>query len=320
MYKNILTFILLYIATTFSYNELWDDIYDQDSITLVEILDTNSFNPALYFYDCIKLLVPDTLLDTAWRISMLYLDAGTINDPSPLPGKLKYLPHSIVNLNYLTTLEVDSHELEYLPKEIGYIKMMQVLDFRYNPLKEIPSELSQCDMLFYLGLANTDITSMPDEFLDLDSIRPCNIAVDTINGNIYPRNVIDLCGLENFTLTARQKAWAEVADYEEYKQKYCQQSDIVIPDKKHKPVNPSGIAVKITGYSMLLTLEREGLLSLSLFDSRGKKVRAIIDKKVVSKGSLTIQMDRNISAGVYFLRGSFSGVAVSGKVIIEGGI
>jgi hypothetical protein len=151
-------------------------------------------------------------------------------------------------------------------------------------------------------------------------MRPCNIAVDTINGAIYPRNVIDLCGLENFTLTERQKVWADVEDYEEYKQKYCQQSDIVIPDKKHKPVNPAGIAVKVRGYAIELTLEREGLLSLSLFDSRGKKIRTIIYKKIVPKGSITVQMDRNISAGVYFLRGRFSGVAVSKKVIIEGGI
>ena len=210
--------------------------------------------------------------------------------------------------------------LEHVPVEIADIEWLYVLDLRYNPLKEIPAELAQCPKLDYLGLAYTNITSFSDEFLDLDSIRPCNYSIDTINGNIYPHNVIDLCGLENFTLTERQKVWADVKDYEEYEQKYCQQSDIVIPDKKLEHANPAGITVKVRGYAIELTLEREGLLSLSLFDSRGKKVRTIIYKKIVPKGSITIQMDRNISSGVYFLRGRFSGVAVSKKIIIKGGI
>ena len=313
MYKSIICILFFIILSINAEEKRRENLYDPDSLAVIVLLDSNDFSHDI-FWDIIWYTIKETVQDTEYRVARLYLEKDS------LPTPIFCIPPEIKDLNRLSWLELAYHDLEQVPIEIGDIEWMQVLDFRYNPLKQIPVELAQCSKLRYLGLAHTDITSMPDEFLDLDSLRPCNIAVDTINGNIYPIGVIDLCGLDNFTLTARQKVWAGVADYEEYKQKYCQQSDIVIPDKKHKPVNPSGIAVKITGYSMLLTLEREGLLSLSLFDSRGKKVRAIIDKKVVSKGSLTIQMDRNISAGVYFLRGRFSGVVISRKVIIEGGI
>ena len=307
-------FIVLSIHAEKKYYKTYDpdNIYDPDSLVVIALLDSNDI-PHSNFQDITWMFGKFAPNDSDWKITRLYLR------PEGLPKKLIKLPPEIGNLFYLNWLDLPNNDIQSLPNEVNKLQNIKALDLRYNPVKTIQPEIAQCSMIDYLGLAYTDINHLPDEFLDL-GLRPCNTAIDTINGAIYPDGVIDLCGLENFTLTERQKQWADVEDYEEYKQKYCQQSDIVIPEKKPKTVNPAGIAVKVKGYAIELTLEREGLLSLSLFDSKGKKVRTIIYKKIVPKGSITIQMDRNISAGVYFLRGRFSGVAVSKKIIIEGGI
>ena len=307
-----LLFMFVVVLSNSAEKKYWN-IYDPDSLVVVALLDSNTI-PHFYFQDVMWMVTQETLNDSDWRIARLLLR------PQVLPKNLYCLPPEIGNLNRLSWLEVAHHDLERLPVEIADIEWMQVLDFRYNPLKEIPAELAQCSKLAYLGLAQTDITSMPDEFLDLDSLRPCNIAVDTINGNIYPRNVIDLCGLENFTLTEKQKVWADVADYEEYKQKYCQETAVQEPEYVVKKPAPSGIHVSAAGYSIRLTLEREGRVSLSLFNSAGKRVARVIRRKVLSKGCHTIPFSKNISPGVYFLRGKFNGVGFSERVVITGGI
>ena len=288
----------------------WAPLYDPDSLAVISLLDSNNLSHDI-FWDVVWYLIKVTVQDTEWRIIRLYF--------KKLPTPIFCIPPEIKNLNRLGWLELAHHNLEHVPIEIAEIEWMYVLDFRYNPLKEIPAELAQCPKLDYLGLAYTKITSLPDEFLDLD-LRPCNIAVDTISGNIYPRNVIDLCGLENFTLTERQKAWAGVADYEEYKQKYCQETAVKEPDVNSKKPVASGIHAVVTGYTLRLTLKREGVLSLSLFNSSGRQVSVIFRRKSLSKGSHSIQLKNNITPLVYFIRVKIGGMRFSRRVVVTGGI
>ena len=316
MFKFISIVIIIF---TIAYAEE-KNIYDPDSLVVLEILDSNGFSHD-YFYDVVWHLGQVSVNDSDWRIYRLYLKAGDPQSVPPiLPGKLCCLPSSIGDLFCLNWLEVPHHNLEKIPDEISKLENVGILDLRYNPLKNIQSEIAQISRLAYLGLSHTDITSMPDEFLDLDSMRPCNIAVDTINGNIYPIGVIDLCGLENFTLTERQKAWAGVADYEEYKQKYCQETAVKEPDVNSKKPVASGIHAVVTGYTLRLTLKREGVLSLSLYNSSGRHVSVIFRRKSLSKGSHSIQLSKNIPPGVYFLRGKIGGMRFSRRVVVTGGI
>jgi len=311
IYRFIL--ILIVVASCIHANEKVDkNLNDGDSLAVVSLLDSNHLSHDIFSY-IVWHLLQETVNDSDWRISRLYLKKDS------LPSPIFCIPPEIKNLNRLGWLELAHHNLEHVPIEIAEIEWMYVLDFRYNPLKEIPAELAQCPKLDYLGLAYTKITSLPDEFLDLD-LRPCNIAVDTINGNIYPIGVIDLCGLENFTLTERQKAWAGVADYEEYKQKYCQETAVKEADVTGKKPVTAGIHAVVTGYTLRLTLKREGVLSLSLFNSAGRQVSVIFQRKSLSKGSHSIQLSKNIPPGLYFLRGRIGGLRFSRKVVVTGGI
>jgi len=310
--KRYLLIIFFIVFTNVADDSFWN-IYDPDSVVVISLLDSNNFSHD-YFQDVIWGVIKENPNDSDCRIARLYLK------PHVLPEKLRCLPSEIGELTYMLSLQLAGNMLETIPIGINKIPRFQLLDLRYNPLKEIPAELAQCKMLFYLGLSHTDITSMPDEFLDLDSMRPCNIAVDTINGNIYPRNVIDLCGLENFTLTERQRAWAGVADYEEYKQKYCQETAVKEPDVTGKKPVTAGIHAVITGYTLRLTLAREGVLSLSLFNSSGRQVSVIFRRKSLSKGSHSIPLNKNIPPGVYFFRGKIGGMRFSRRVVVTGGI
>jgi len=310
-YKFIIAFFLFITSLSAEAEEKrWKNLYEPDSLAVISLLDSNNLSHDI-FWDVVWYLIKVTVQDTEWRIIRLYF--------KKLPTPIFCIPPEIKNLNRLGWLELAHHNLEHVPIEIAEIEWMQMLDFRYNPLKEIPAELAKCSKLRYLGLANTKITSLPDEFLDLD-LRPCNIAVDTINGNIYPIGVIDLCGLENFTLTERQKAWAGVADYEEYKQKYCQETAVKEADVTGKKPVTAGIHAVVTGYTLRLTLKREGVLSLSLFNSAGRQVSVIFQRKSLSKGSHSIQLSKNIPPGLYFLRGRIGGLRFSRKVVVTGGI
>jgi hypothetical protein len=310
--KKFFLFISLIVFSNRANDFFWN-IYDPDSLVVISLLDSNNF-PHEIFQDVIWVVIKENPNDSDCRVTSLYLKRNA------LPGPIFCIPPEIKNLNKLTNLLIANHELQHLPVEIKEMEWMQGLDLRYNPLKKIPAELAQCFMLYYLGLSHTDITSMPDEFLDLDSMRPCNISVDTINGNIYPRNVIDLCGLENFTLTERQKAWAGVTDYEEYKLKYCQETAVKEHEVHIKTPVTAGIHAVVTGYILRLTLAREGVVSLSLFNSSGRRVYRLVQRKLLSKCCHSIPLNKNIPPGVYFLRGEIGGVGFSRRVVVTGGI
>jgi len=304
--------LLINILSIYAEDSFWN-IYDPDSLAVIALLDSNDITHN-YFQEVIWAVMKVSPNDSDFRIARLILR------PQILPKELYCLPPEIGNLFCLNWLEIPYHNLQNIPDEISKLENVGILDLRYNPLKSIQSEIAKIPRLAYLGLSQTDITSLPDEFLDLDSLRPCNIAVDTINGNIYPRNVIDLCGLENFTLTEKQKAWAKVSNYEEYKQKYCQETAVKEPEYIVKKPAAAGIHAVVTGYSLRLSLEREGVVSLSLFNSSGKCIARLIRRKLLSKGCHTISLNKSITPGVYFLRGEISVVGFSRRIVITGGL
>ena len=85
-------------------------------------------------------------------------------------------------------------------------------------------------------------------------------------------------------------------------------------------LNYKKISIILETNVIRLTLEREGPVSLSLFNSAGKRVVRLLHRKFLARGCHTIPFSKNISPGVYFLRGKFNGAGFSGKVLIEGGI
>jgi len=311
-YYKIILILIIILQCSLSEEIRWKNLNDRDSLAVLTLLDSNNISHN-EFWNIVWDLIKVTAQDTEWTIIRLYLKVDS------LPAPLYNIPPEIENLERLVCLTIPHHNVDKLPKEIGNMDWMQALDLRYNPISEIPVEIAQCPLLRYLGLAHTNVTSLPDEFVEIDVLKPINIAVDTINGNIYPHG-IDLCGLENFTLTERQKAWAGVADYEEYKQKYCQETAVKEPDVNSKKPVASGIHAVVTGYTLRLTLKREGVLSLSLFNSSGRQVSVIFRRKSLSKGSHSIQLSKNIPPGVYFLRGKIGGMRFSRRVVVTGGI
>jgi len=310
-FKFIIIFNII-SQCSFSEETIWKNLCDRDSLAVLTLLDSNNLSHDI-FRDIVWDLIKENVQDSEYQIIRLYLNVDS------LPTPLFCIPPEIQKLKRLSWIDIPHHNVSELPKEIGNMEWMQFIDLRYNPIDEIPVEIAQCPLFRYLGLAHTNVTSLPDEFIEIPILKPINISVDTINGNIYPYG-IDLCGLENFTLTERQKAWAGVADYEEYKQKYCQETAVKEPDVTGKKPVTAGIHAVVTGYTLRLTLKREGVLSLSLFNSCGRQVSVIFRRKSLSKGSHSIQLSKNIPPGVYFLRGKIGGMRFSRRVVVTGGI
>ena len=311
-YIKLILIIIIFAKFSLSEEIRWKNLYDRDSLAVLTLLDSNNISHD-EFWNIVWDLVKVTVQDTEWNIARLDLNVDS------LPSPLYKIPTEIEELGRLVCFNIPHHNVDKVPKEFANMMWMQGLDLRYNPISEIPVEIAQCPLFRYLGLAHTNVTSLPDEFVEINVLKPINIAVDTINGNIYPHG-IDLCGLENFTLTERQKAWAGVADYEEYKQKYCQETAVKEPDVTGKKPVTTGIHAVVTGYTLRLTLKREGVLSLSLFNSAGRQVSVIFQRKSLSKGSHSIQLSKNIPPGLYFLRGRIGGLRFSRKVVVTGGI
>ncbi len=91
-------------------------------------------------------------------------------------GDIKTIPKEIGNLINLSHVEIDSCcELECLPKEILNLKYLTYLNISNTRITKLPNEIGDFLHLLDLTLCKNEITELPDEITNLKSLRILNI-------------------------------------------------------------------------------------------------------------------------------------------------
>ena len=85
-------------------------------------------------------------------------------------NKLTSLPESIGALGYLQTVEVGHNQLASLPLQIGQLKNLRLLDARRNQLTSLPESIGQLKNLKYLFVENNRLTSLPESIGSLEKL------------------------------------------------------------------------------------------------------------------------------------------------------
>ena len=97
------------------------------------------------------------------------------------------LPESFSNLTNLSSLAISNNYLQSLPDLIGNLTNLIFLDLGYNQLASIPESIGGLINLEYLFLFNNQLTSLPETIcnlnLDWDGISPANYPYFASGGN-----------------------------------------------------------------------------------------------------------------------------------------
>ena len=97
------------------------------------------------------------------------------------------LPESFSNLTNLSNLAISNNYLQSLPDLIGNLTNLIFLDLGYNQLASIPESIGGLINLEYLFLFNNQLTSLPETIcnlnLDWDGISPANYPYFASGGN-----------------------------------------------------------------------------------------------------------------------------------------
>ena len=97
------------------------------------------------------------------------------------------LPESFSNLTNLSGLAISNNYLQSLPDLIGNLTNLIFLDLGYNQLASIPETIGNLQNIQYLFLFNNKLTTLPQEICNLplewDGISPANYPYFASGGN-----------------------------------------------------------------------------------------------------------------------------------------
>ena len=85
-------------------------------------------------------------------------------------NKLTSLPESIGALGYLQRVEVGHNQLASLPLQIGQLKNLKFLDAQRNQLTSLPESIGQLKNLEHLFVENNRLTSLPESIGSLEKL------------------------------------------------------------------------------------------------------------------------------------------------------
>lgn len=216
MPKKLTILFLLTLIFHVSAKDAWNYLIESEKEIIRKYISTN-YNGQKRLVDTFA-LVHDAYWenDSVAHIKFLDMRSGNLDDPEVLElpfettidelGDLKYLEHIVLYDNLITNL------WNTIDKNDNLIKISDV-----DNLITLPKTIAGCEKLNDITMG-WNLEYLPDEFLDLHLFP----FTDWSNINAR-RGEIDLCGCseEKFTLTAKQKAWADVTSFTEYKTRFC---------------------------------------------------------------------------------------------------
>lgn len=189
------------VLNTLRKNQIWDDRIPQDKIPADMQADLNHWcESAIGTPEYVNRCRSATSIERAFVGKWELLD---------LRGQqLTSLPHSIVNLGYLTDLNISQNRLAHLPEHFGNLARLRVLNASGNQLIELPRSVENLKSLKTIDLRNNALTTLPIAWARID------FGHMYVDGNRLPANVlvefakeVEQAGKE-FRLVARGGAYS----------------------------------------------------------------------------------------------------------------
>ncbi|KAF8017288.1 hypothetical protein BT93_H2467 [Corymbia citriodora subsp. variegata] len=125
------------------------------------------------------------------RLGSLLKEASTEISPCGVP---QFLPDSMSNLKFLTTLKMVDLALFELPETIGKLKSLLQLELGGTKMTGLPHSIGDLKMLRKMGLSGAPIEKLPDSIVGLESLIELNLENTYITE--LPACIGNLKGLE----------------------------------------------------------------------------------------------------------------------------
>jgi len=104
---------------------------------------------------------------------------------------LNYLPESIIQLQYLQTLDLRNNNLTELPESIGNLEFLEELILHDNVIKSVPKSIGNLKNLISLHLDNNELTTLPDTICNLKTWYPIGLTNNKIGS--LSEKILKMC-------------------------------------------------------------------------------------------------------------------------------
>ena len=145
----------------------------------------------LNLYDCGLDHIPTEIVEMTW---LSVLDLGS--------NQLSTLPESISQLSQLSVLYLGSNQLSTLPESITQLSLLTRLSLSNNQLSTLPESITQLSQLTKLYLNRNQLSILPESITQLRQLRELDLSRNQLS--ILPDSITQLSLLTRFYLSDNQ--------------------------------------------------------------------------------------------------------------------
>lgn len=328
MKKKYLSLWILLCLFFFLINAFSQD-YISDTLAVRAILDSNGLD---------TIPVHSVTDSSNGRISSLYLrfrnltflplEIGNLTALEILyipENKLTSLPPEISNLNNLLAIWLDNNNLSYIPIEIFNIISLKLLYIPNNNLTSLPSEIEKLTNLILLDVKENDLSNLPPELGNMANLQ--DLYLQHNNLTTLPDSIVKLTPtgidsleygldlgynkLDTNNLSDIIKAWADRWDHD---WRNTQNTPIIY--NSNSVINPNGLSINTKNESISFNLSTSGNVKLQLYNMKGILLLTLVNS-YKQAGIYCVNWDnKRYGSGVYFIKLTANGSAVSKKFTI----
>lgn len=215
-------------------------------------------------------------------------------------NNLSHIPSEIFNIVSLQYLFINQNNLTSLPSEIEKLTNLKVLDIKENNLTILPNEIGNLSNLKNLYLQHNNLTTLPDSIVKLTPIGDS----DMVDGLDLSYNKLD-----TNTLSDTIKSWADKWDRDWRKIQN-------VPIIYNPNIKSLEFSINLKNSSILFNLPTSANTKLQIYNMKGRLLSTFVDS-YKQAGEYKVNLDSNrFGSGIYFIKLSANGSAVSKKFTI----
>lgn len=164
--------------------------------------------------------------------------------------KIREIPHSLTNLEYLNTIDLSYNSFSNLPKFIEEFEHLENLYLDYNQFTQIPDHLTKINTLKQVNFNENKIQTINDKMLNLMSLISINLAGNQIKK--FPYHLSKIKNLKRINLSRNKIKNLSLNIFEDFNHLY-------FIDLRNNKLDINQIK-KLQAYSKLVNLENLNIL------------------------------------------------------------